>query len=100
MDGPVIEHDPDALRLLIGLPHVLVKVHQLLDAHFGPRLEEDASTERIERAHDAGGRSARQTALGMRTGFSRFFGGTGQARLPIIGQFVQIEQDFLASLLL
>lgn len=100
MDRPVIEHDPDALRLRIGLPHWLVKVHQLLDAHFGPGLEQDASAERVEGAHDAGGRIARQTALGMRTGFSRFFLGTGQARLPRIGQFVQIEQDFLALVLL
>jgi hypothetical protein len=43
MNGPVSEHDPDTLRLRIGLPHVLVKVHQLLDTHFGPRLEQDAS---------------------------------------------------------
>jgi hypothetical protein len=73
------------VRLLRGLPHVLVKVHQLLDAHFGPRLEEDASTERIERAHDARGCVARQTALGMRTRCSGFFIGTSQTGLPQVG---------------
>ena len=73
------------------MPHVLVKVHQLLDAHFGSRLEQDASTQRIESAHDAGDCVAHQTTLGIRTSCSSFFIGTSQAGLPLVGQFVGIR---------
>lgn len=100
MDGPILEHDPDALRLGRGVPYRLVEAHQLLDANCRPRLEQDSSAERISRTDNPCGSVARQTALRMRTGFSRFFVGSGQARLPIRGQFVQIEQDFLALVFL
>jgi hypothetical protein len=67
-----------------------------------PTLEPDWNrtrpTPRIESAHDAGDRGARQTALGIPTSCSGFFLGTSQAGLPIVGQFVQIEQDFSAVL--
>src|SRR5436305_704356 len=100
MHRPVVLHDPDTLDFWRGGTNLLIEGDQFLHPNFTARLEENPPTVPIEGSHDSRRSVAAPPARGKRLHRPNFFIGTGQSGLPIIGQFVEIEQDFFVPSLL
>src|SRR5881398_122411 len=100
MHRPVVLHDPDTLDFWIGGTNLLIEGDQFLHPNFTARLEENPPTVPIEGSHDSRRSVAAPTARGKRLHPPNFFIGTGKTWLPIIGQFVEREQDFFVPTLL